>query len=53
MLKKPSVAGTYIDKITVATHTSAVNTAVTARLKGDTILLVMYSHDLYAATMLY
>jgi hypothetical protein len=35
MLKNPSVAGTYMEKIMVTTQTSAVNTAATAKLTGD------------------
>lgn len=39
MLKNPLVAGTYIEKIIVATQTSAVNIAVTAIGKADGIFL--------------
>jgi hypothetical protein len=37
MLKKPSVDGTYTEKIMVATHTKAVEIAVTAKVKGDVV----------------
>jgi len=44
MLKNPFVAGMYIEKIMVATQTSAVNTAVTVKLKGDIAFFQVISH---------
>ena len=54
MLKNPFVAGTFIEKIMVTTQTSAVNTAVTAKLTDDIVFsLIIYDQISIVVTILY